>query len=325
MTIAFYAGSPADQSIIAPVFCGAYQQAMKVKLFYGGRIETPPGPRLNDAPAGDAPFAIALSAGDTVQELTKCLLRNHATALVLAGDRTEVLAAALAATCLRIPILHIHGGETTLGAIDDQCRHAISMLATHHAVAHHTYAERLLSWGLTNVQVTGAPSLDPLLQGGHVAPWDEVNRYFAGALKRPFALVAYHPATKGEDPVSGPGLCALEIPSGLDVVACLPNSDTGSRAVAKGLEKTGWHLVERCGTRIWWGLMAEAVVMIGNSSSMLIEAPSFGLPCVHIGDRQKGRLRVPYDARSPTRMPRPTELGDGKASQRIVEMLRGMA
>lgn len=312
---------------------------------------------LDDLPPGDSDQAIAEAAARTAAGLAAWLPKLEADCLVLAGDRTETLAAASAATCLRLPVCHLHGGETTLGAIDDRCRHAITRLASLHAVAHPEYAARLRRWGEPDerIVVSGAPALDDLL--ACPAPTlPELEQAVGRPLGAPLVLLTHHPATLGADPRAEAAALLAGLRTALapyphaTVVATRPNTDTGGAAIAEALARTAMDdnrfvIASDLGSARWWGLMARAAVLVGNSSSGLIEAPCFDLPVVNIGDRQRGRLRlgritdVPPTAApiadavaailaagiQPARTPRPSPLGDGQAGRRIAAALARLA
>jgi len=300
-------------------------------------------------PHDDDDLAVARAAAATTDSVAQALVRLRSAALLVVGDRTETLAAGVAATCLRLPLIHLHGGETSTGAIDDACRHALSRLATLHAVAHRGFAARLQRWDIPRARiiVSGAPALDTLLTTPLPDEADLV-RHLGRPLGDPLVLVTHHPATLGADPrqeadaiVAGLTL-ALRATPDATIVCTRPNADAGGRAIAAAWTRAArvdrrWCLVDDLGSVRWWALMARARVLVGNSSSALLEAPSFRLTAVNVGDRQRGRLRLgnvidaPPDAaaiaravatalrRTPrgVRAPRATAYGDGRAAARI--------
>jgi UDP-hydrolysing UDP-N-acetyl-D-glucosamine 2-epimerase len=302
--ILIFNGAEADWPIVGPV-----SQAMPE-----ARVFQPL------SPVNDSKVEIGRAAARVAEQLAMTL--HGYSAIVIAGDRTEALAAALAATCLQVPVIHLHGGETSLGAIDEQIRHAISMLANTHFVAHQAFKDKLEGFGIPpdTIIVSGAPSIDQILRQEYAGP-DEIHRELG--ISGPFALLAYHPATKGEDPGYGIAEACKQIPSGCRVVACLPNADYGSGQIKAFMEHVGsWIVRPRYNRRLWLGLMAHCQVMIGNSSAMHLEAPTLGVPCIHIGSRQGGRMRVSYTPRPAPRFPIETELGDGHAADRIADIIR---
>jgi UDP-hydrolysing UDP-N-acetyl-D-glucosamine 2-epimerase len=248
-------------------------------------LHEPPSPCADTAAAVEAVGA-ALAA-----EKPDCLL--------VAGDRTEVLAAALAATIACVPIAHLHGGEETEGAIDNAVRHALTKLSHLHLVSHARYAERVLQMGEDPraVVVTGAPGLDNRYRDD-LPQRAELERRLGIALRSPVVIATVHPATLGAAPLDE----AIAVAHALSrcqgsCVITQPNADAGGEAIRSYW--TRWCagranvvLVDALGEAGYWALMREASAVIGNSSSGLIEAPAAGVPVVNVGDRQRGRLRL---------------------------------
>lgn len=357
-----------DWGILAPVARAlAAQPGLQLRLVAGG-LHLRAGRRdqldglpvdawIGGLPDGDDEVAVARAAADAARSLAEVLPSLSADAVLVAGDRTETLAIGLAATCLRLPLIHLHGGETTRGAIDDACRHALTMLSRLHVVAHQGFADRLHSWGIPpgRVVVSGAPSLDAML-AAELPGGDELSAFLGRGLGAPLVLVTHHPATLGDDPhrevaalIAGVDQALAACPAAL-VVATRANSDAGGAVVNAALaghagRDRRWLLASDCGSRRWWGLMARAAALVGNSSSAILEAPSFDLAAVNIGRRQEGRLRlgnvldVPAEApeiaaalataiaRTPPgpRRPHATAYGDGKASARIAAAVAALA
>ena len=211
-----------------------------------------------------------------------------------------MLAAAVAALPLTIPVAHLHGGEVTEGAIDEQARHAITKLAHLHFPAAEPYAGRILQMGEESwrVHCCGAPGLDRLARLASV-PREELARRVGLPLLRPTLLVTFHPVTLEPEETGrqvGELAAALEAVNGT-VIITYPGADVGHREVISRLEALAASRPETrmaigLGEDGYCSLLREADVMIGNSSSGLIEAPSFGLPVVNVGSRQRGRLRA---------------------------------
>ena len=219
-------------------------------------------------------------------------------ALVLAGDRLETASAALAATLTGVPIIHLHGGEQTLGAFDDALRHAITKLAHLHLVSHEEHAARVIALGEdpASVHVVGAPGLDNLHRDD-LSGRAELETLIGIPLRPPVVVVTVHPATLDVDPAGA----ARAVARAMDAVPAtyvvtLPNTDPGGHDVGGVMRAAaeagpGRAAVAALGERGYWGLLRIADAMLGNSSSGLIEAPAVGLPVVDVGDRQGGRRR----------------------------------
>jgi UDP-hydrolysing UDP-N-acetyl-D-glucosamine 2-epimerase len=249
----------------------------------------------------DSPLAVAKSIGVGVLGFAPALAELTPDCVLIVGDRVELLAVAAAALPLRIPLAHVSGGEITEGAIDEQVRHALSKLAHLHFVSSEEHAARLRQMGEEpwRITVTGDPALD-LVATTEQLSREELGRRLGLALERPLLLVTYHPTTlsplsAGEE--VGRLLAALaEVDATLVFTA--PNADAGSREIRAALEgfvASRPHrrtLVVSLGQPAYYSLLAVADAMVGNSSSGIWEAPSFGLPAVNVGDRQRGRLRA---------------------------------
>jgi UDP-hydrolysing UDP-N-acetyl-D-glucosamine 2-epimerase len=240
-------------------------------------------------------------AGLALELVGRALREENPDALLLAGDRFETAAAALAATVNRVPLIHLHGGEQTGGAFDDQLRHSISKLSHLHLVSHEEHARRLEAMGEdpSTIHVVGAPGLDSAFRPD-IADRAEIEAWLGIPLSPPVVIVTVHPATLDPVPsaVVQPVLAAMREVLATYVVT-LPNSDPGADEI-----RSTWHaataslgsghtmvVTEALGERRYWGLMRIADAMLGNSSSALIEAPAVDLPAVNVGDRQAGRHR----------------------------------
>lgn len=248
----------------------------------------------------DDPEGIALATGSAVSGFARALAARRPDLLVVLGDRYEMFAAAVAALPLRIPVAHLHGGELTRGAIDDALRHSLTKLSHLHFVAAPEYGHRVRQLGEEpwRVVVSGAPGLDNLREERSVPP-EEFRARWGIDVRRPFLLATFHPVTLqyGEAEAQAGEFVEGLRASGLPAVFTLPNADTRGRRVARVLREFARsrpddRFVESLGTRGYFGLMRHAAAMVGNSSSGLVEAPSFRLPVVNVGIRQEGRLRA---------------------------------
>ncbi|HYO44873.1 MAG TPA: UDP-N-acetylglucosamine 2-epimerase [Candidatus Limnocylindrales bacterium] len=251
---------------------------------------------LPEDPAAPLPAPEAQAAG-ALTAVGAWLRATRPDALLLVGDRLETAAAALAATLAGVPIVHLHGGEQTLGAFDDALRHAITKLAHLHLVSHEEHALRVIAMGEdpASVHVVGAPGLDNL--GRADLPGREALAVRLGIpLTAPVVVVTVHPATLAADPTATATAVAeamRAVPA--TYVVTLPNTDPGGDSVAATMraaaEATGGAAVAALGERGYWALLRVADAMLGNSSSGVIEAPVLDLPVVNVGDRQAGRRR----------------------------------
>lgn len=249
--------------------------------------------------SGDTPGAISKSMGLGLVGYAQAYSRKRPDILVLLGDRFEMHAAGLAALPFRIPIAHIHGGELTTGAIDDALRHSLTKLSHLHFVTTPEYAKRVAQLGEEpwRIHLAGSLSLNNLSTIRFFSR-EELEAEFKVPLMPPPLLVTFHPTSLEYDQVEDQFcelLAALEHLK-KPVVFTLPNADTGGRILIKMVEsfvdRNSWaYSVHNFGTRGYFSMMKYAGAMVGNSSSGIIEAASFGLPVVNIGTRQKGRVR----------------------------------
>ena len=250
-------------------------------------------------PADDSPMACARAMAEAMAAFAKLYTSQKPDLLLLLGDRFEMLAAAVAAVPFGITMAHIHGGEVTLGAMDDTFRNAITRISHLHFPATQAAADRLVTMGelLETITVSGAPALDTL---SGFAPWrrQRLGQEVGLDLDRPFLLITAHPATRNP---RGPKaeidaiLNALE-GSSLRLLFTGTNTDPGSQAITDRIStwvagRPNAVLVPHLGQQGYFSAMHHAAAMVGNSSSGLIEAPSLALPVVNVGPRQDGRLR----------------------------------
>lgn len=247
----------------------------------------------------DSRIAVAEDVGLALPEYVRVLSRLSPDVLVILGDRLEAFAAASAATILSLPIAHIHGGEVTEGAMDDALRHAITKMSYLHFASTAAHARRVIQLGEDPQRVFfhGAPIVDALA-GIELMPPALVETTFDVRLKPPVALVTFHPAVldvAAPETLVAEMLDALLAVEGLHVVVTGSNSDIGTDDVRGRIAAFASQnpqrvdFVESFGQRGYLSAMAAASVVVGNSSSTVLEAPVLGVPSVLIGDRQKGR------------------------------------
>jgi UDP-hydrolysing UDP-N-acetyl-D-glucosamine 2-epimerase len=248
----------------------------------------------------DSPLGVAEAMARATRGFAEAYAALAPDIVVILGDRFEMHAAAVAAQPLRIPLAHLHGGELTLGALDDSFRHSMTKLAHLHFVATETFRRRVLQMGEEpwRVVVCGALGLDNLNDTPPLTAAELEARIGMPLTPAPL-LVTFHPETRDAIPAAeqaGALLKALDA-AGLPVVFTAPNADAGGREIRRLIEKyvaahPAARLVDSLGTPGYFALMGKAAAMVGNSSSGIIEAASFKLPVVNIGDRQQGRPRA---------------------------------
>ena len=316
--LAFFTSTRAEYGLLRPVMAEvASRTGMILQVIVSGThlLEThgatwreivadgfPVDERVEMITTSDDAESVALSAAQVLSGVASALGRLKPDVLVLLGDRYELLAAAQASVLSRIPIAHIHGGEATEGAIDNSIRHAITKLAQWHFTAAESYANRIRQMGEASARVwnVGAPAMDNIAALDPL-PKAELEAFLGLTLRAPAYLVTYHPVTLQDD--SGLAamqslLRALDTNSG-SIVITGTNVDPGAGVIRSSLQAFANDrpnrvaLVESLGSRRYLSLMRHVDVVVGNSSSGLLEAPALGVPTVDIGNRQRGRLRAP--------------------------------
>lgn len=275
-----------------PRFGETYRQLEQDGLAIAERVDF-----LDDR---DDDASLGRSLGKAVTSFSEALIRQRPAYVVVSGDRIEVLSLALAATSLRIPLAHLCGGDVTEGAFDNQVRHALTKLSHLHFVSMPEHAARVRRMGeeAWRVAVTGDAALDTL-RGFKPASREELESAVGIPRQGPLILATFHPQTLGGDDFAAQFGMLLDVLSGLRSILVLtyPNTDPGYQSLVGRLEdfrrrRPDAILVRSFTRSLYYSVMAHAQLMIGNSSSGLWEAPSFGLPVVNVGSRQAGRLRA---------------------------------
>ena len=300
--------------------------------------------------SGDSPESMAKTLGLGIIGMAQTWGQLKPDVIVVFGDRVEPLAAAVAGAYMNIPVAHIQGGDAAVGSnIDDSNRYAITKFAHVHFPATKKSAERIIKMGEDEwrVHMVGSPALDvilnePLIPAGQLAERFGLDR------AQPSILLVQHPVTTQVDEAQGQMRETLEaiLETSYPAIVLYPNSDAGGRRMIEVIKEYERHpfikTFKSLPRREYLSLMKAASVMMGNSSSGIVEAPSFGLPVVNIGIRQEGRERgknvidVGHNKQEIIKAiekaltdkgfleeVRKCEnpYGDGKASQRIAEVL----
>ena len=250
--------------------------------------------------ASDPNLGAAIAMAQCLEGCAREFHRLCPDAVVILGDRFEMLAVVAAATVMKIPVIHISGGEITGGAIDDNIRHAISKLASLHLVSAEPYRQRVIQMG---------EQPDTVVNTGSLGVWNMVNKPVMPLealasdigfdIHKPFAVVTFHPATLDS---AAPAERARELFNALrrfpqfQYIVTYPNNDPGSEEIIKEINlaaadpSLSIYIVKSLGLERYLCAIRHAAFVIGNSSSGIIEVPAVGTPVVNIGIRQKGRL-----------------------------------
>lgn len=279
-------------------------------------------------------------------QLPELLKQMGADMILLAGDRGEQLAAAIAGAHMYIPVAHIQAGEVS-GNIDGVTRHAITKFAHIHFAANKDAADRVRKMGEEPFRIfnVGAPMLDELVSGFHT-PTADVRKKFGLEKGKPVMLFVYHSVTEELEKLAGhmDEIMKAIVPFEFQTIVILNNSDAGSKVVRTKIieyKKPFMKIYPNVSRQDYAGLMTVADLIVGNSSSGVLEAPTFKLPAVNIGNRQKNRLQSTNVINVGTSAPDirkaieqalspkfkaqtavcKNPYGDGRSSKRIVDIL----
>jgi UDP-hydrolysing UDP-N-acetyl-D-glucosamine 2-epimerase len=249
--------------------------------------------------SSDSDVGMAKTIGVATLSLADCLAQMRPDILLLIADRYEMLAPASVALALRIPIAHIEGGELSEGAIDDAVRNALTKLSHIHFTSTFEAKRRIIAMDEEEWRVhrAGAPSLDHLRRST-LCTREELESRLRIRIEDSAIVVCYHPVTIARDTVEEADAlftALATLPNQL--LFCYPNADAGSRQL---IERTCSFLASRANSHVfinldsstYWSLLREADLFLGNSSSGIMETPSFALPAVNVGLRQQGRERA---------------------------------
>jgi UDP-N-acetylglucosamine 2-epimerase (non-hydrolysing)/GDP/UDP-N,N'-diacetylbacillosamine 2-epimerase (hydrolysing) len=301
-------------------------------------------------PSGDTGFSMAESIGIGVSRLAQKFNLIKPDILLVLGDRIEALAGGIAAAYMNLPVAHIHGGDSAKAGLDESARHALTKFSHIHFPATKKSADRIIKMGEDKwrVNVVGAPGLDTILNAEFIGS-DKLSKKFNIDLEKPVILFVQHSVTtEVEDAIFqiGESLSAI-VDLGIQTILVYPNSDAGGRRMINVIEEYAdkYSFIKAYKSLVhqeYLSLMKIASLMVGNSSSGIIESPSFHLPVVNIGSRQQGRersenvidvgydkveireaiKRVLSDKKFNEKVKRcRNPYGDGKAAERIVNVL----
>jgi len=298
--------------------------------------------------SSDTPVGITKSIGLAVLSFAECLERLKPDILVLAGDRYEILAAAQAALIAKIPVAHLFGGDTTEGAFDEAIRHSVTKMSHLHFVSTEFAAKRVRQMGENpnHIYSVGSTGLD-FIRKATLLTKAQLSEKLGFEFKKRNIAVTFHPATLDEQKPEeqfNELLRALEsLGEDVGIVITKPNSDTYGRKLIEMIDEfVNRHSYAKAfaslGQLLYLSLLSNADTVVGNSSSGLYEAPTFKIPTINIGNRQRGRLQassvlncgpnqqeIEQALRTAFAMnckDTVNPYGDGYASERIVKVLK---
>ena len=260
-----------------------------------------PDARLESILASDTAQSVCKALALTVMDVGAELDRSQCDYLVVLGDRFEAMAASTAAVVHGIPVVHLHGGEASEGAIDERFRNTITKLADLHFVAGEEFARRVRQMGEPDDRVfVCGPAVQDVLATLTTLSRTDLERQLGVSFRPLSALVVYHPATAGPEDPSGAVESILDgvLQAGVELVfVSLPNADQRSGDIARAIESRAAEddrivTFSSVGQVAYLSLLRECDLIVGNSSSGIIEAPLVGTPTVNVGTRQDGRPRA---------------------------------
>lgn len=251
--------------------------------------------------SSDSPSAISKSMGLAMMSFADYFSDTRPDALLVLGDRYETLAVCCAAMNERIPIIHLYGGETTEGAIDEAVRHCITKMSYLHLTATEEYRKRVIQLGEHPERVISVGSIGvENICNKRLMNKSELEDSIQFSLDKPYAVVTYHPVTLEEKSSKAQFeqlLDAFEQKKDINYIFTKANADSDGRIINHMIDEyVSTHdntiAFESLGVQRYLSALKYASMVIGNSSSGIVEAPSFGIPTINIGDRQKGRLKA---------------------------------
>lgn len=248
---------------------------------------------------GNTDYDISLIMANALMEFGKYFQEEKPDLLIVLGDRTEILAICAAAMNAHVPIAHLHGGELTQGAIDDNVRHAITKMSYLHFASAEEYRRRIIQMGEEPERVfyVGALGVENILKE-ELLDRKTLGENVNFPAEKDYAVVTFHPVTMepgtAERQVRELFL-AMQRKTELFYLITKANADAGGALINEFMERetvkySNMKLVSSLGMKRYLSAVKYARFVLGNSSSGIIEAPSLGIPTVNIGDRQKGRI-----------------------------------
>jgi UDP-N-acetylglucosamine 2-epimerase (non-hydrolysing)/GDP/UDP-N,N'-diacetylbacillosamine 2-epimerase (hydrolysing) len=361
-------GSRAEYGLLKPVMKEIYNhQSLKMDIIIGGmHLSGEFGSsekeivkdgfkirgRVEMNPESDSGFSMAVAIGKGMTGVAKILKEIKPDIFLVLGDRHEALAGTIAAGYMNIPVAHIHGGDSTRAGLDESARHAITKFAHIHFPATKKSAKRILKLGEDPWRVfpVGSPALDAIISS-KLLPEKEIKDKFKLSLEKPYIIVVQHSVTTEPEKAGSQMVETLEAVKkiGYETVIVYPNSDAGGREIIKIIKRYESlpfiRVFKNLAQLHYLSLLKYGTVLVGNSSSGIIEAPSFKLPVVNVGIRQENRERscnvidvsherneiakairgVLFNNKFIARIKKSKNpYGDGNSSKRIVKILSDM-
>jgi UDP-N-acetylglucosamine 2-epimerase (non-hydrolysing)/GDP/UDP-N,N'-diacetylbacillosamine 2-epimerase (hydrolysing) len=314
-TISITTGTRADYGILRPVL-KEIEKSRKLKLILivtGMHLSKKHGYTINDIkkekfkistkfqmiPKGNTNYDMSVVLGKGVIQFSKVFKKFKPDINIILGDRDEALASALASYHMNIPNAHIHGGDKTLAGIDEYNRHAITKISNIHFAATQKSKNRILKMGENkkNIFLTGSPSIDDIIKG-EITSKKNLEKKYSIKLSGDEILLLQHPVTtqSNESKNQIKNILTAIMKSGKRVLVILPNSDAGNNEIFQEINKIKKKqqvvkIFKTLPRMDYLGLLKNCGILIGNSSSGMIDSSYFGIPVVNIGIRQQNRER----------------------------------
>jgi len=245
--------------------------------------------------------SLTSSTGNGLIQITQIFNTYKPDFIVLLGDRYELFSMAIAALLYQVPIIHLHGGENTTGVLDEQVRHAITKMAHIHMPSTEVYAENISKMGEEDwrIHIIGAPGLENIKKL-ELYTKEEILKLTGIDVNKNIIICTYHPVTlEGENSVRWQIKNLLRTLSKFDlqIVFTRPNAEVGSDEIVNIIKEfvdnnPKAYFFDSLGSKLYLSFLKYAKAVVGNSSSGIIEVPSFLIPTVNIGNRQESRLRL---------------------------------
>ena len=278
---------------LLPKYGNTYKEILKDKIKIYKKIKLPL--------KGDRIIDISKATGIGVKKYTEALDKIKPDFVIILGDRFEALAFAIASLFLKIPIIHIHGGESTSALIDDSIRHSITKMSNIHFVSNKFYKQRIINMGEDpkTIYTLGSLALDNMKNIRYFSK-KEIEKKLNFKFDEKNLLFTLHPETLGKkELINNIDLILKELAKlkKTKIIFTMPNVDMGNIDIFKKLQKfvkrnkTKSLIIKSMGQQLYFSSLNHVDVVIGNSSSGVIEVPSFGVPTINLGKRQLGRLK----------------------------------
>ena len=277
---------------LSPEFGLTYKEIERDGIRIDRKIET--------LMSSDTPSSVSKCMGLTMISFADYFDESRPDALLVLGDRYETLAVCCAAMNARIPIIHMYGGETTEGAVDEAARHSITKMSALHFTSTETYRKRVIQLGENpeNVFCVGAVGIENIKKM-QLLDKNALEESISFKLDKPYAVVTFHPVTLENDSAGAQFaelLKALDRHKEMKYIFTKANADANGRIINKMIDdyaasNDNVAAFESLGSLRYLSALKYTAIVIGNSSSGIVEAPSFGIPTINIGDRQKGRIQ----------------------------------